>query len=149
MNARPHSGTWHLYGRSPEQCHRLGFFPISKSSDDYFPSQNLCIFPNAHKILESGSLQERLVRCVLPVSKVRLIDWALEAFYENFKHFKSPMTTVSALISRFQQTVSFWTFNFNVKIKILFNSIESVLSPQLNGQYFAQKIGSSHLTVKK
>ena len=47
--------------------------------------QNLCIFPDAHKILESGSLQERLVRCVLckvlPVSKVRLIDWALEAFW--------------------------------------------------------------------
>ena len=155
MNARPHSGTWHLYGRSPKQCHGLGFFFRSQnlqSSDDYFPSQNLCIFPNADKILESGSLQERLVRCVLckvlPVSKVRLIDWALEAFYENFKHFKSPMTTVSALISRFQQTVSFGTFNFNVKIKTLFNSIELVLSPQLNGQYFAQKIGSSHLIVQ-
>ena len=59
------------------------------------------------------------------------------------------MTTVSALISRFQQTVSFGTFNFNVKIKTLFNSIELVRSPKLNGQYFAKKIGSSHLTVKE
>ena len=125
-----------LYNKQAAETRRNNIFA-------YFPSQNLCIFPNAHKILESGSLQERLVRCVLckvlSVSKVRLIDWALEAFYENFKHFKSPMTTVSALISRFQQTVSFGTFNFNVKIKTLFNSIELVRSPQLNGQYFAKK----------